>query len=131
MLSCWFMEYSEFALPSATIAHSSILLQKKMTEATDDVKPEISSTQTQQIALKVVSQDGVEVFFKIKRSTHLKKLMDAYSKRQGLSPASVRFVFDGDRLNGNETPDSLEMADQDTIDVLVEQTGGLRSLLTF
>jgi len=60
----------------------------------------------------------------IKRSTPLKKLMEAYCKRQGLSQASVRFVFDGNRVQGTETADSLEMDDQDVIDVLVEQTGG-------
>ena len=50
--------------------------------------------------------------------------MDAYCKRQGLSSASVRFVFDGNRVNGSETAEQLEMDDQDVIDVLVEQTGG-------
>ncbi len=33
------------------------------------------------ITLKVKSQDGNEIFFKIKRSTNLKKLMDAYCAR--------------------------------------------------
>eukprot|EP00330_Aristerostoma_sp_ATCC50986_P008655 CAMPEP_0114586848 /NCGR_PEP_ID=MMETSP0125-20121206/9965_1 /TAXON_ID=485358 ORGANISM="Aristerostoma sp., Strain ATCC 50986" /NCGR_SAMPLE_ID=MMETSP0125 /ASSEMBLY_ACC=CAM_ASM_000245 /LENGTH=50 /DNA_ID=CAMNT_0001782483 /DNA_START=60 /DNA_END=212 /DNA_ORIENTATION=+ len=32
--------------------------------------------------LKVKSQDGEEVFFKIKKSTQFKKLMDAYCTRQ-------------------------------------------------
>ena len=30
------------------------------------------------INIKVKAQDGTEIFFKIKRSTNLKKLMDAY-----------------------------------------------------
>ena len=33
------------------------------------------------ITLKVKSQDGNEIFFKIKRATQLKKLMDAYCAR--------------------------------------------------
>ncbi|KAG2388663.1 hypothetical protein C9374_000102 [Naegleria lovaniensis] len=91
----------------------------------EDTKGDVKAEgKEQHINVKVVSQDGVEVFFKIKKSTPLKKLMEAYCKRQGLSAASVRFVFDGNRINGNETADELEMDDQDVIDVLVEQTGG-------
>ena len=34
----------------------------------------------------ITSQDGSEIFFKIKKTTNLKKLMDAYCQRQGVSP---------------------------------------------
>jgi hypothetical protein len=34
-----------------------------------------------------------EVYFKIKRNTALKKLMDAYCARENLVPSSVRFVY--------------------------------------
>lgn len=43
--------------------------------------------------------------------------MDAYCKRQGLVPGSVRFTFDGNRINNDNTPDELDMADDDVIDV--------------
>ena len=39
----------------------------------------------EQLNLKVKSQDGEEVFFKIKSSTQLKKLMDAYCQRQSVN----------------------------------------------
>lgn len=39
----------------------------------------------EQLNLKVKSQDGEEVFFKIKSTTQLKKLMDAYCQRQSVS----------------------------------------------
>ena len=39
----------------------------------------------EQLNLKVKSQDGEEVFFKIKNTTQLKKLMDAYCQRQSVS----------------------------------------------
>ena len=38
----------------------------------------------EQLNLKVKSQDGEEVFFKIKSTTQLKKLMDAYCQRQSV-----------------------------------------------
>ena len=76
------------------------------------------------INIKVKAQDGTEIFFKIKRSTQLKKLMDAYCTRQGLSINQCRFIFDGERLKDDDTPEKLEMENGDEIDVMVEQTGG-------
>ncbi|CDW73774.1 ubiquitin-like protein smt3 [Stylonychia lemnae] len=76
------------------------------------------------INIKVKSQDGTEIYFKIKRTTQLKKLMDAYCTRQGLSINQCRFIFDGERLKDDDTPDKLEMENGDEIDVMVEQTGG-------
>ena len=44
--------------------------------------------QTEYINLKVKSQDGEEVFFKIKKQTQFRKLMDAYCQRQGVNSIS-------------------------------------------
>ena len=76
------------------------------------------------INIKVKAQDGTEIFFKIKRTTQLKKLMDAYCTRQGLSINQCRFIFDGERLKDDDSPEKLEMENGDEIDVMVEQTGG-------
>ncbi|KAK2939868.1 putative small ubiquitin-related modifier [Blattamonas nauphoetae] len=57
-------------------------------------------------------------------NTALKKLMDAYCTRENLIPASVRFMFDGNRLKPTDTPEKLDMEDGDMIDASVEQTGG-------
>ncbi|MCJ1446159.1 MAG: hypothetical protein MMC23_006664 [Stictis urceolatum] len=71
-----------------------------------------------------VTDNNNEVFFKIKRTTQLKKLMEAFCDRQGKTPASVRFLFDGTRVNPTDTPDTLDMADGDTLEVHQEQVGG-------
>ncbi|KAL6077597.1 Dolichyl-phosphate-mannose--protein mannosyltransferase pmt3 [Balamuthia mandrillaris] len=76
------------------------------------------------ISLKVVSQDGNEVYFKIKRNTALKKLMDAYCSRQAMSPDSVRFLYDGSRVQPDQTPKELGMEEGDIIDAVLQQTGG-------
>ncbi|MFQ6619489.1 hypothetical protein Gotur_001408, partial [Gossypium turneri] len=68
--------------------------------------------------------DGNEVFFRIKRSTQLKKLMNAYCDRQSVDFNSIAFLFDGRRLRGEQTPDELEMEDGDEIDAMLHQTGG-------
>merc|ERR1712107_802051 len=47
------------------------------------------------IQLKVKDQQGSEVQFKIKKSTPLRKLMDAYCSRLGLQASQVRFMVDG------------------------------------
>ncbi|KAK7039342.1 ubiquitin-like protein SMT3 [Favolaschia claudopus] len=95
------------------------------------------------INIKVVSSVGEEVFFKIKRSTKLSKLQGAYASKVGKDVGSIRFLYDGERINDDDTPASLDMEDNgtagaiqfvasltpptfaDTIDVMVEQVGGV------
>ncbi|RWW79331.1 hypothetical protein BHE74_00012387 [Ensete ventricosum] len=87
----------------------------------EDKKPADPSAH---INLKVKSQDGNEVFFRIKRSTQLRKLMNAYCDRQSMDFNAIAFLFDGHRLRGEQTPDELEMEDGDEIDAMLHQTGG-------
>jgi small ubiquitin-related modifier len=78
------------------------------------------------IHLKVKSNDHEEIFFKIKKVTPLKKLMEKYCERMGLSNLNnVRFLFDGERIVPSNTPAQLNMQNGDEIDVYVEQHGGL------
>ena len=54
-----------------------------------------------------VTDGNNEVFFKIKRSTKLEKLMRAFCERQGKELSTVRFLFDGSRVQVGDTPDSV------------------------
>lgn len=85
-------------------------------------KPE-DQAPSEHLNIKVTDNNN-EVFFKIKRTTQLKKLMDAFCERQGKTPASVRFLFDGQRVNPTDNPDSLDMQDGDCLEVHQEQIGG-------
>ncbi|KAF2808364.1 ubiquitin-like protein [Mytilinidion resinicola] len=85
-------------------------------------KPE-GAEQSEHLNIKVTDNNN-EVFFKIKRTTQLKKLMDAFCDRQGKSFASVRFLFEGVRVQPTDNPESLEMQDGDTLEVHQEQIGG-------
>jgi len=76
------------------------------------------------INIKVVTGTGEEVFFKIKRNTKLSKLQGAYANKVGKDVNTIRFLYDGNRINEDDTPASLDMEDNDTIDVMVEQVGG-------
>ena len=50
-----------------------------------------------------VADNNNEVFFKIKRTTQLKKLMNAFCETQGKATQSCRFLFDGQRVNPPDT----------------------------
>jgi hypothetical protein len=54
--------------------------------------------------------------------------MDAYCQRQGKTREMCRFLFDGLRVNNDDTPEKLEMEDGNIIDVFLEQQGGAQSL---
>ena len=79
----------------------------------------------QHIRLKVKDQQGSEVQFKIKKSTPLRKLMNAYCSRLGLQASQVRFMVDGERIAPDDTAEELGLADEGPIDVAKEQTDGL------
>jgi len=87
---------------------------------TADTKPGSS----EHLNLKVKSQDGNEVYFKVKRTTAFAKVMSAYCKKVGADQESVRFLFDGQRVRPDQTPEDLDMEDEDEIDAMVTQTGG-------
>uniref|UniRef100_A0A7S0ZD19 Ubiquitin-like domain-containing protein n=1 Tax=Timspurckia oligopyrenoides TaxID=708627 RepID=A0A7S0ZD19_9RHOD len=99
-------------------------------EETTDVKPKKEESgaggagEAEQINIKVKDSDGNEVQFKIKRSTPLSKLMQAYSQRLGAQQDTFRFMFDGKRVQTGDTPDSLDMDDGDCIDAMIYQQGG-------
>jgi small ubiquitin-related modifier len=67
----------------------------------------IKTDTSEHLSLKVVGSDQNEVFFKIKRTTQLRKLMEAYCERQGKSMGSVRFLYDGNRLRPVNTPSEV------------------------
>lgn len=50
--------------------------------------------------------------------------MKSYCERRGIDEKSVKFLFDGTRINAENTPKQLEMEDGDAIDVFQEQQGG-------
>ncbi|KAE9962465.1 hypothetical protein BLS_001724 [Venturia inaequalis] len=78
------------------------------------------------VAVIVRDSHGSEVTFKIKKHTKLNKLMNAFCERQGKSPTQLRFFFDGTRITGEDTPESLDMENVESIDVYEEQIGGGR-----
>ncbi|KAG8521050.1 Small ubiquitin-related modifier 1, partial [Galemys pyrenaicus] len=54
--------------------------------------------------LVVPEEDSSEIHFKVKMTTHLKKLKESYCQRQGVPMNSLRFLFEGQRIADNHTP---------------------------
>ena len=91
---------------------------------TDAYKMSENKDETEYIKLKVVGQDSNEIHFRVKMSTQMGKLKKSYAERVGVPISSLRFLFDGRRINDDETPKALEMEQDDVIEVYQEQTGG-------
>ena len=60
--------------------------------------------------------EGDEVFFKVKTTTKLQKIFDAYAMAR-YPGRDLRFLLDGERLRGDQTPADVDMEDGDQIDV--------------
>ena len=76
------------------------------------------------ITLRVKDQTGEETFFKVKKSTKMDEVFNAYASRKGVDKSALRFLVDGERIGTDATPKTLDLEDQDQIDVVLEQTGG-------
>ena len=82
---------------------------------------------TNQINIKVISNyrdlENDEVTFKIKKTTQLGKLMDRYCKRINVQKG-VRFVYEGERVNETDPPQSLGMNVDCVLQCHIDQIGG-------
>mmetsp|Transcript_49801 Transcript_49801/g.128129 ORF Transcript_49801/g.128129 Transcript_49801/m.128129 type:complete len:98 (+) Transcript_49801:1001-1294(+) len=67
----------------------------------EDSKAEVLVSQ---INVTVKDANGGNVHFKIKSQTPLKKLFGAYCTRTGVDPASVVFLYEGERVDPEMTP---------------------------
>jgi small ubiquitin-related modifier len=92
-------------------------------DTTGETKP-VPKQEGSIINLIVQDQAGAQVHFKVKTHTRLEKVIAAYCQKKAIEPSSVRFVFDGTRVNPASTPEDLGMDDGDSIDVFQEQVGG-------
>ena len=71
-----------------------------------------------------VSDGTAEIFFRIKKTTPMKRLMEAFCNRQGKTMESLRFLMDGTRVEPDNTPGELDLEDGDVIEAHREQVGG-------
>lgn len=88
----------------------------------NEAKPEETN---EPITIRVKDQTGEETMFKIKKTTKMSKVFAAYAQRKGVDGSSLRFLLDGERIDENSTPKMLELEDEDQIDCVLAQVGGM------
>ncbi|KAA1470899.1 hypothetical protein DENSPDRAFT_836827 [Dentipellis sp. KUC8613] len=86
-----------------------------MSHEPDDVKPKLNL---------VINYEGQHITIKVRANTEFKKIFEAAEKRFGKDPGTFKFVYEGERVNAQDTPAQREMEDGDIIDAHLEQLGG-------
>jgi len=76
------------------------------------------------ISIRVRDQQGDEVTFKVKKSTKMAKIFNAYAMQKGVEVKTLRFRLDGEMIGPDNTPKMLELEDNDQIDCMTMQVGG-------
>jgi small ubiquitin-related modifier len=76
------------------------------------------------INLTIKDPQGEETYFKVKRGTRMRKVFQAFCKRINIDPETMRFFFQGERVNDDQTPNDLGLRDGDKLDAFVRQTAG-------
>ena len=88
----------------------------------EDKKPSKEAGGENSLNIRIRDQTGEETFFKVKKTTKLDKVFNAYSQRKGVNATSLRFLFDGQRVRGDQTPGGIGMEDGDRLDVMLDPT---------
>ena len=75
------------------------------------------------LRIRFRDKDGEEEHFIVKPTTRMEVVFNVYSQRRGVNQNSFRFLLDGERINADSTPRSLDLEDDDQIDAMLEQGG--------
>jgi small ubiquitin-related modifier len=77
------------------------------------------------ISINVTSQNYEDIMFKLKKNTPFKKIITKYCERYEITDRkSIKFIFDGDAIREDQTPEEIDMDDGDVIEAITEQVGG-------
>ena len=68
------------------------------------------------LLISVAGLQGDEVYFKVKPTTRLQKIFDAYANRKGVAGDSLRFLFKGSRVDGEPTCAAIGLEDGDQLE---------------
>lgn len=76
------------------------------------------------LVINVKAQHKANMAFRVKSTTRMTKVMEEYCRRMGFEEAITRFLFHGERVAKQNTPNSLGIEDGDLIEAIQEQFGG-------
>ena len=69
------------------------------------------------IELNVRDDSGEVTIFKVRSSVQMSKVFEVYASRKGVDESSLQFSLNGVNIQGSDTPLSLQLTDNDQIDV--------------
>lgn len=72
----------------------------------DDVPP----PEPKAMSIRFADTNNNELVFKLRSTTKLKKAMDTYAQHKGLQRHTLRFIFEGDRILDDHTPEFVCIA---------------------
>jgi Ubiquitin-2 like Rad60 SUMO-like len=65
-------------------------------------------------------QHGEETHFKLNKTANMELVFDTYAKRKGIQTTdSIRFLLHNEEIRPNQTPNKLQLKDDDKIDCVV------------
>ncbi|WJZ87651.1 hypothetical protein VitviT2T_007018 [Vitis vinifera] len=108
----------------SALSHTAKFAGKHHTTALKMPQPAKRPLDQSTIEVKVKSQDGRQLYFRINRSTPLQRLLVAYCQQINIDYKTMQFVYNGNRVTAKQTPEQLGMEDGDEIDALTHQMGG-------
>jgi len=81
------------------------------------------TTTSSSLNIRIRAQCGEETFFKVKTTTKLDKVFNAFATRKGVAASDLRFLLDGARVSGVQTVADIGMKDDDQIDCMCRLSG--------
>ena len=70
------------------------------------------------IIIRIKDIDGEETLFKMKKTSRMMKMFEAYSVRMNTPVSNLEFILNGEKIvNSNATPMSLGLESDDVINV--------------
>ncbi|GFG33084.1 hypothetical protein Cfor_05899, partial [Coptotermes formosanus] len=94
----------------------------KMSE--HNVTEDMRGSGAEYIRLKILGQDNSIVAFRVRKSRPLRNVMYSYYYCMGIDGATMKFRYEGRRIRKTDTPMSLNMAENDTIEVYRDEIVG-------
>ena len=75
------------------------------------------------ITIRVKDQTGEETMVRVRRTMRMTTLYRSYAHRKGVERDALLFLLDGEPLDEHETADTLDLMDEDRIDLVLKQAG--------
>ena len=114
-----FAIFRDMAKKSKKTGEDSVSSTPVKSEVTETIA---ASPGTIQITIK--DQANRETQYKVKHTAKMEKIFTAYSQKFGVAPGSLRFMFDGRRLQDSDTVGAVGLENGSVIDAMSFQLAG-------